>query len=60
MINRLEIASKILQWDVEIATKTKVCNEFAIPEIEFDRMSDEEFFNTMFEYSHNYSAMVAS
>jgi hypothetical protein len=40
--------------------KEAACIELGIEEIEFERMSDEEFFNVMFEYSHNNTVMVAS
>lgn len=59
-MDRLEIASKVLHLDIERTTKQKVCNEFALTEYEFDNMSDEEYFNILFEYCHNTSPLVAS
>lgn len=51
--SRLEVAIKIFNWNPACATPMRVAEELDIKVNEFYKMSDEEFFNTIYSYVHN-------
>ena len=51
--SRLEIATKILNWNPQQTTPLRVSEELDIRIGEFFKMDDEEFFNTLYSYVHN-------
>lgn len=51
--SRLEIATKILNWNPRETTPIRVSEELDIRIGEFFKMDDEEFFNTLYSYVHN-------
>lgn len=50
---RLEIAQKILNWNTKDVTPYRIAEILDLKVTEFYRMSEEEFFNTLYSYVHN-------
>lgn len=50
---RLELATKVLNWDLNLVSARRIAEELEMPLIEFYRMNDEEFFNTLHNYCRN-------